>query len=372
MNRPLALFLLLLFSTFGFAQAPWPSNLRRHLTSAEAAELYSLAPSQAGGEEPGFHGYKVLGQTALTKERSRALASALVAAVEARQEPAASDCFAPRHGLRLGDVDLVVCFECHRLKAYRSGRFEAELLMTDDAAPIFRSTVEESGLAWDGWVKSADGCWRCTWGCLSPPPGFSESSFGRTLRLQRSAPRLEPLVLRPIGTAVLTSQDGSSREMAVGHQGLKGWSELVHPLETYFPGLEVSLDESAARLRLSGAEDVLGQAEVFLKASSSPPGPETLAIITYLGNSSSSALPRYRVSWEREYAVRLEPRTAPPLSPTVRELYSGTAVLNGVPTRFSIALLEDNDNLMIVQTAHPETDQEENVMLRILGGLHVR
>lgn len=238
--------------------------------------------------------------------------------------------------------------------------------MTDHAASPFRATVARSGLPWDGWILGDDGRWRSSLASLPALTGFDGSPFGEALRLRRPAARREPLEVKPLGLAILSSEEGQIRQVPVGHQELKGWSDLMNPLRTYFPGLQVSLDENSGRLWLSGPNDVLSQAEKFLLDTSRPAEPETVVLTTVLKAPEAD---RYRRSWEMDYAVSLSSQPFAAAAAPIRQLWTGVAELRGVPTRFSILLLGDSTHSLLIQVQQPETDTESDVLSEIVSGL---
>ena len=98
-----------------------PATAAHALANPDGMELLSLDPKRPN-EKPKdeFHGWKVLGRTAIKNDMTRRkLAGDLVAAAESSEGLAAA-CFNPRHGLRVkrGDktIDLVVCFECFQVE----------------------------------------------------------------------------------------------------------------------------------------------------------------------------------------------------------------------------------------------------------------
>lgn len=365
---PLALLLLALpiLAQQPFSQS-WPEGVAESLRGTRRAELYSLRPAHASEGSPDFHGWGILGRAALPEETTRRLLGQLLLGVERRTEPASSECFSPRHGLRVGELDLVICLQCHRVRVYRGRQFLGEMLMTDEAGPDFRAAVERHGLAWDGWLETSRHSWRSSLLEVPALDGFHGGIFGDALRLQRPASRLQPVQVRPLGVAVLTGEDGRSREMAAGHQELKGWSDLVNPLRTYFPGLRVRLDEQAGRLELEGPDDVLAQAEAFLRSSSRPPDPETVIRVTLLRPDAGAD--RYRQAWERDFGLVLEPEPLPATSLPLRALWSASADLHGAPTRFSMALLGDAAGAALLQVEQPETAPGGDVMASLLRGI---
>ncbi|MEO6846839.1 MAG: hypothetical protein ABI254_06245 [Chthoniobacterales bacterium] len=125
-------FLLLVFlvprvtATSQFAAGPGnnqlPDSVVKALAAPDKAVLYSLEPLiKAGTGNEMLRGFKVLGETELSKE------NALIAAKEFQSAVTSGDelehCFEPRHALQVTSggqtYDLVLCYACKQLKVYQ-------------------------------------------------------------------------------------------------------------------------------------------------------------------------------------------------------------------------------------------------------------
>jgi hypothetical protein len=102
------------------------ADLRALLAKADQVDVFKLAPRPIDASKQGtkvdFHGYEIVRRVRVGKaEQRRELAAFLGKALSASYFSRAA-CFNPRHGLRvLGGqrtVDLVICFECNRIKVY--------------------------------------------------------------------------------------------------------------------------------------------------------------------------------------------------------------------------------------------------------------
>jgi hypothetical protein len=134
-----------------------PEVVERLLQKAEEFEVYSLDPAakfdkdaKAAAEKDGFHGWKVLGKTAVKEEAARKrLADALRLGAEDNFGMAAA-CFIPRHGLRLKGggktVDLVICFECLQVQVFVDGQQKEGFLTTGDPQPEFDKVLKAAGV----------------------------------------------------------------------------------------------------------------------------------------------------------------------------------------------------------------------------------
>src|SRR5262249_25736189 len=117
---------LVAFATLLTSVCAWTGDKKENRLSAETKailekaehfELLSLDPAVEGvkGEE-GFHGWKILGKTAV---KDAAVRKQIVTALDkgiAESDGNGAKCFDPRHGIRAQHdgktVDLVICFEC--------------------------------------------------------------------------------------------------------------------------------------------------------------------------------------------------------------------------------------------------------------------
>lgn len=107
------------------------------LGKAESLELFRLDPQRLGGEpkdrEKSFHGYAVALQTSVGPAARRAEVIKSLGEQLHWFEGWKALCFNPRHGLRAvagkEAVDLVICLECHRMKVYRGGESEGEVVL---------------------------------------------------------------------------------------------------------------------------------------------------------------------------------------------------------------------------------------------------
>jgi hypothetical protein len=111
--------------------------------------LYSLDPDPGKNPaENGFHGWKVLGKTAVKDADVR---QKLVAALEkaaADNDGMAAGCFNPRHGIRVthGDktLDFVICFQCFQVEVYAGDQRAKGFLITDAPKTVFNKVLEEA------------------------------------------------------------------------------------------------------------------------------------------------------------------------------------------------------------------------------------
>lgn len=353
----------------------WPEGLRQALESGQARELLSLDPGDLRplGAPSGqaFHRWAVLGRASLESEEATSLGRALVAGIEAKTDHRVSECFAPRHGLRAGEFDLVICFECAKIQVYENGQSRGQMLMTEQARDSFNAAVQRHVLAWAGWVEK-EGWWRAAGLSIPPLSGFGHAMFGRRLAFQRELPRLHSQPVKPVGEAVLVHDGQEADRFPVGHQEMAGLAYLAQQLKTYAPlGLDIQLDEASRTLTCRGTTEDLDKARGMLEAMSRLPAPRTeIALTCQVPEERAAAqAARYRQEWEREYEITLKPVAAPPTDIPVRELFEGRGRLDGAETRFVIGVLGPAKQPVVLQFRQPVHDPEPDLLERFLRSL---
>ncbi len=134
------------------ADNPIPAEVLAALAKADAVELLSLDPMRPMvPPKDGFHGWKVLGRTAVKDEKTHtALLTSLRKAAEASDGTAAF-CFNPRHGLRVttgkATVDLVICFECLQVRAFAGDDARPKgFLITGGPQKGFDQVLKDAGV----------------------------------------------------------------------------------------------------------------------------------------------------------------------------------------------------------------------------------
>jgi hypothetical protein len=127
-----------------------PDAAKAILEKADEFELYSLDPDRTK-EKPkdAFHGWKVLGKTAIKdkKDRERVLAAVFKGVADSDGSVAA--CFNPRHGIRAvkGEttVELVICFECLSLEIWQ-GEKRSTALTAHTPQPALDKVLKDAGV----------------------------------------------------------------------------------------------------------------------------------------------------------------------------------------------------------------------------------
>jgi len=129
----------------------FPADVKTILEKADSFELLSLEPTTPN-ETPAesFHGWKVLGKKTVDEaEVRKTLVAAFEKGVEAYQGDGAA-CFNPRHGIKVKHggkaADLVICFECDRVRAYLGGQNEHEFLVSRSPSDLFNKVLKDGGV----------------------------------------------------------------------------------------------------------------------------------------------------------------------------------------------------------------------------------
>ncbi len=145
---------LTLLITWAGGVSAQPLDFETSLLRAQELTLFSLEPEFT--TEPGFHGYKVLGQRKFIGASASSLTRALTHSLRESTEGNRFACFVPRHGIRVGGYDLVICFECETSKLYDGAGNIWTLPTSARAGPFFRTAVRVAGLPWPGWDDDGD------------------------------------------------------------------------------------------------------------------------------------------------------------------------------------------------------------------------
>lgn len=121
-----------------------PSAVRETLETAEKIEILRLEGDRHAGD---FHDQTILARSTLRASERDALLAAIDQALTTWDQSFAR-CFNPRHAVRATKggktVDLVICFECHRMMI--DGQPEPALGVSPKAEKLFDAIFARSGL----------------------------------------------------------------------------------------------------------------------------------------------------------------------------------------------------------------------------------
>src|SRR5262249_9144066 len=109
------------------------------LKTAESMEVFRLDHKGVNEADKGkkevFHGYEILVRAKVEKAEQRAEGAIALGKALHWAEDLKALCFRPRHGLRAVQgkqtVDLVICFECNRMKVYQSEEGAGDWVVID-------------------------------------------------------------------------------------------------------------------------------------------------------------------------------------------------------------------------------------------------
>jgi hypothetical protein len=127
-----------------------PADALAVLENAKSFDLYSLDPDRLKGKPKNdFHGWRVLGKTAVADNTTRAGVLAALKKGIADSDGSVAGCFNPRHGIRASHngttVDLVICFQCLSLEVYVDGK-RSSVLTTGSPQPELDKVLKAAGV----------------------------------------------------------------------------------------------------------------------------------------------------------------------------------------------------------------------------------
>jgi hypothetical protein len=126
-----------------------PTAARAILDKATDFELYSLDPAQRlDDKDGGYHGYKVLGKTAIKDADIRKKLVEALAKSAADNDGTVAGCFIPRHGIRAKHdgktVELVICFQCLQVQVFLDDKKDKGFLITSTPQPVFDKVLTDA------------------------------------------------------------------------------------------------------------------------------------------------------------------------------------------------------------------------------------
>lgn len=155
--------LILFVALYVLRDPDLPRDVLAIMEQPDAYELLSLdpgffqrqalrddAPRNSATDVETFHGWAVLGRTAISDpEIQKRLNEALREGIRGNRRMVAA-CFTPRHAIRAVQgthvAEIIVCFECLRLQVLRDGREIDTLLTTAFPEPVFNTILRDAGV----------------------------------------------------------------------------------------------------------------------------------------------------------------------------------------------------------------------------------
>jgi hypothetical protein len=127
-----------------------PADLVATMLSADELTLCSLQPQPHAGGVVDLQGWPVLGKLPLQTAEDRAkVIDALQHGVQ-EFSGAAAFCFNPRHALAAVNgehrLDLIICFECHRVRVYVNSVEGNGFPTTNSPLTLFNQLLHDAGI----------------------------------------------------------------------------------------------------------------------------------------------------------------------------------------------------------------------------------
>ena len=120
-----------------------PKEVREAFEKAESFELYSLNPAVEA--KTGFHGSLVLGKLTLKGDDAKAVREAIEKGAK-DSDGRVAKCFVPRHGIRVGEIDLVICFQCLQAHVHQGEKMTDSFPTTSAPAAVLNKFLAAAGI----------------------------------------------------------------------------------------------------------------------------------------------------------------------------------------------------------------------------------
>lgn len=160
----------IVFCCLTLAAGALPVEVRKALEEPRSVDLVSLHPTPKSNT--GLHGFQELGRVCLGQEEARRACSAVWAGLQDGERGNVPTCFQPRHALRIGELDLLICYQCHHWVAYLQGHRVGEGAISDGGQEECEQAVIEHGLDFQGWARWDGRLYHTSGFSLDIPYGF--------------------------------------------------------------------------------------------------------------------------------------------------------------------------------------------------------
>jgi hypothetical protein len=130
-------------------QADLPKEVLEAFAKAESFELLSLDPSKGEREGQGFHGWTVLGKATLKGDVAGEIRGAVRKGAK-DSDGSVAKCFEPRHGIRVGGIDLVLCYACLQGQVFKGDSWVRDFPTTAGPAKTLDATLKKAGVPLPG------------------------------------------------------------------------------------------------------------------------------------------------------------------------------------------------------------------------------
>jgi hypothetical protein len=124
-----------------------PKQVQDAFSNAAEFDLYSLDPFAEAKD--GFHGYTVLGKTAVKGDLAKKVREAIEKGASENNDKKGA-CFHPRHGIRISTAktsyDLVICFQCLQIEVYEGDKEITLVLTSGSPSDLLNKVLTDAGI----------------------------------------------------------------------------------------------------------------------------------------------------------------------------------------------------------------------------------
>ena len=126
-------------------QKAFPDTSSTVFENGQQMSVFWIDPPQSSQVPMTFHGCHVRRERIITDPKLKAELRAAVNEAIANNSGIAGKCFIPHHGLRVSQgiqsVDLVICFDCHRLAVYSGQKSRSSIITPTQSTEVLFNRV---------------------------------------------------------------------------------------------------------------------------------------------------------------------------------------------------------------------------------------
>ena len=352
--------------------ADWPPGLREELQKAENMKLISVDPDLDPIDPPPgerFCGYLVLGSTILEPARARPLAKALIEGIDGKTDRLEMLCFEPRHGLVVGEFELIICFECCQIYVFSDYKQVGKLLTTGYAYEAFAREVRDQSLAWPGWNYDENDTFVHASG-LAFTPGTMDVSPGYDDWLYISQGNSFPEVVGQTDNSVSYLSNGPPSQARTFRFVRARRAERY--LRKVFPDLEVAINVDNNVLYLDGPPDILEKAKTLSESIDSPEYAVSLVGFLPVKDSAEAEqrLDRLLDDWD----LSEEPWESVALEGGPASFVSArrtVAKIDGILSQITVGYMASDEHCIVFQSQLPAEGAHAEIVEQTLSKLRV-
>jgi hypothetical protein len=260
--------LLVLWVLLSLAAEALPVAVEQALSQPGPVEILSLDPQPTALKAgPTSGGFSILGRAQLRPSEGPLVCAAVLKGLkeaEQEHEPLPS-CFEPRHALRFGELDVVICYSCHRWNAFQRGVEIGGGRITQAGSQECERAVIAHGLDWQGWAELNNRFFHATGFSIALPPYLKVGHRGRDEFL-RPEPSMGTVNFHSLRKTDVWFTGGDTFPL----DSPIPLAELYERLRRQIPGMRGELDSDANQLEIFGPEDDLLTAILTLLTPEDP------------------------------------------------------------------------------------------------------